>query len=455
MIEVTNCYCEINLDTGDFTKILKGMNEAGFASVIWQSKAAFLSAAGITVFDKDILDWIGYYNVSWAGSFIYRADLFVESEDIVYIIDGPSGSNDRDRGVEIGVISENSIAAGKLLEKYVRQFEASLKAKIDGRKVRHMTLKWYEFPNNARIDTHVSFYKNFTYSLMNEAEIHAASQLRDVESRQVLRKIALHDTAKIFDIKGDQRDAVMETVRKLISWKLVESKFIITCKKNSQAIALVQSKEEITGPGSNGLHCPHCSRSFIEESINESFILSELGRKMNEGSHWMTVLLTDTLLESGVPEKSIIWNITQDSEEVDCVVEFFGKVWIFELKDRNFESGDAHPLSYRAVKFKADKVIIFTTANVSKEARKVFDDVAMQSRNGPGDIPLYIEGISSLKPTIGTLIKNETLMRVRDKAKQISRFAGIDCSPIFSALFGKYIHQHKDGTKEGINIFRY
>lgn len=454
MIEITNCYSKLNLDSRDFTKILKGMNDAGLKSVIWQSKIAFLSTAGITNIDKEILDWMGYYNVKETSPFIYRGDLFIEGKDIIYIINESSGFSNPDRRIELGIISANKSTAQNLLRKYVKQFETSLKTGIDGRRSRYMTLTWYKFPENDKVDTHVSYYKSFTYPLMSDLETTAALQLTDSESRLVLRKIASHDSTKIFDIKGDQKHMVTDIISKLISWELVASKFIIICKKNSMAIASVESKEEITGENVIRLSCPHCSRKFSEETIKESFVLSELGRKMNDGSHWMTVLITNTLLESGIPEKSIIWNLTEDSEEVDCVVQFLDKTWIFELKDRNFESGDAHPLSYRAVKFKANKIVIFTTGNVTKEARKVFQDLSLQSYNKVGGVPLYIEGVPSLKPAIDTLIKNETLLHVQDKARKISQITGVDCSPIFSTLLGKYVIELEGGKKESIDIFK-
>src|SRR5690606_11171705 len=86
--------------------------------------------------------------------------------------------------------------------------------------------------------------------------------------------------------------------------------------------------------------------------------------------------ITKELVENGIPETSIIWSLSDEGEEVDCVVEFKGKIWIFELKDRDFGPGDAHPFVYRGMKYNADKVIIFTSGRVSEDARKVFEKVS-------------------------------------------------------------------------------
>ncbi|WP_316846434.1 hypothetical protein [Pedobacter psychrodurus] len=455
MVEIINCHSALNLESNDFTLILKGMNDGGLKSVIWQSRVSFLATAGITVLNKRIIEWIGYNSIRRENSFIYRADLFVEDQDIIYILNDPGRYPNPSRKIEIGIISKNIDAAQKLLKKYVKHFETSLKANIDGRRVRHMQLDWYKSSENGAIDTHVSYYNSFSYPSITDADSQAALRLTDPEARKVLRKISEQDLSKSLDIKGEQKQAVMETVERLISWDLVIPKILIICKKNAAAIAVVQSKEEIMGENAVGLRCPHCSRAFSEELMKESFMISELGKTMTRGSQWMTVLLTSALVASGIPEKSIIWNLTEDSEEVDCVVQFKDQVWIFELKDRNFESGDAHPLTYRAIKFRANKIIVFTTCKVTKEARSVFKDMSRNSRAEESyGIPVYIEGLSVLQSAIDTLVKNETLMYVSKKAKEISYTAGMDFSPIFSNVLGDYLVEFENGREERINIFR-
>jgi len=453
MIEVFNCYSKLTLDANDFTRILKGINEAGYKSVIWQSRVKFLETAGIKKFTKEILDWIGYYNVRGANSFIYRADLFVEDNSVIYINNESSGFSSSDQRIEIGVIADNTSDANRILTRYVKQFEASLKANLDGRKVRHMKRDWFLFSKNDKLDSHVSFYKLFRYPIMTDEESQAASIISDNKLRQVLRRIAEHESFKTQHVKGENKDSILNTINELINYNLVTTRYIISCKKKSTPIGVVQSKEELS---KYVLSCPHCGRNFTDELIEETFLLSELGRTMTSGSHWMTILLTKSLIDCGIPENSIIWNLTEDSEEVDCVVQFKDKTWIFELKDRDFEPGDAHPLTYRAVKFKASKTIVFTTGKVTKEARKVFQDMAYHSYGSKTNInPLYIEGVSVLKESLQILINNETLLYVSDKAKHLSLSAGMDFSPIFLSLFGKYRLEYKGDFKEDVNIFRY
>jgi len=453
MIEVFNCYSKLTLDSNDFTRILKGINEMGNKSVIWQSKVKFLETGGIKHLSKEIIGWVGYYNVRGTNSFIYRADLFVEEKNIIYITNESSGISSPDRRIEIGVISDSTSDANEILVRYVKQFQASLKANLDGRKVRHMEKEWFLFSKNDKLDTHVNYYQLFQYPVMIDTECQAALIISDNKLRQVLRRIAEHESFKTQHAKGEQKDAILDTISELINSDLVTKRYVVSCKKKSTPIGVVQSKEELN---KYVLSCPHCGRNFTEELIEESFILSDLGRKLTAGSHWMTILLTRSLIDCGIPENSIIWNLTEDSEEVDCVVQFKDKTWIFELKDRDFEPGDAHPLTYRAVKFNASKTIIFTTGKITKEARKVFQDMAQHAIGGKASVnPLYIEGVAALTGALQVLVNNETLLHVSEKAKQLSLSAGMDFSPIFLNLFGKYRVEYRGEFKDDVNIFRY
>jgi hypothetical protein len=72
----------------------------------------------------------------------------------------------------------------------------------------------------------------------------------------------------------------------------------------------------------------------------------------------MTIWVTHKLSELGVPSEAVLWNLSESGDEIDIVVEFLGQLWIFELKDREFGSGDAHPFNYRRVRYHAQKQLL-------------------------------------------------------------------------------------------------
>ncbi|HER40321.1 MAG TPA: hypothetical protein ENO10_03785, partial [Salinimicrobium catena] len=85
----------------------------------------------------------------------------------------------------------------------------------------------------------------------------------------------------------------------------------------------------------------------------EGYSVTDLGKLMASGSHWMTVWVTDLLMKLGIPEQAILWNIFEHGEEVDLLVEFLEQLWILELKDKEFGSGNAYSLNYRQVRYRA------------------------------------------------------------------------------------------------------
>ena len=267
-------------------------------------------------------------------------------------------------------------------------------------------------------------------------------------------KIAKAGRLKAKDIKGEDKELQFGVINSLIESRLVSKGYTVTCRKNSAPLAVIQTLNEFEAKSSEQLSCVNCGRSFSDELLDETFALTALGRKLTSGSHWMTLLMTKELVAHGIPEASIIWSLSDEGEEVDCVVEFKGKVWIFELKDRDFEAGDAHPFIYRALKYNADKIIVFTSERVSKEAKRVFEKVIYGGKTSfkPGH-PLYIEGLDSLQSSISKLVKNETLVYVSEKSKEISKLASLDLSIIFTEAFGKYFPVYKGEFTEGYNIF--
>jgi hypothetical protein len=154
-------------------------------------------------------------------------------------------------------------------------------------------------------------------------------------------------------------------------------------------------------PPISELKCGHCNKSFSEELLSEGYRVSDRGAELLKGSHWMTVWVTSHLLRLGIPPESIMWNLEDSGEEVDILADFSDSLWIMELKDREFGSGDAHPLNYRAVvRYRADVTFVVTTGNVSADAKRVFSELSKSASMGAGARPVYIEGLKNLEPKL-------------------------------------------------------
>src|SRR5438445_4739345 len=79
------------------------------------------------------------------------------------------------------------------------------------------------------------------------------------------------------------------------------------------------------------------------------------------------------------------------------------RLWVLELKDREFGSGDAHPFNYRRARYGANEAVIITTEKVSSEAKRVFEELSRSSDTGRQtgaqrstrlSSPVLIEGLS-------------------------------------------------------------
>ena len=136
--------------------------------------------------------------------------------------------------------------------------------------------------------------------------------------------------------------------------------------------------------------------------MSEGLSVSEIGKRLIQGSHWLTIYVTSRLLKLGVERQSILWNVEHSGEEVDILAEFMGRLWIFELKDRDFGSGDAHPFNYRKVRYNANEAVVVTSGKVLADARKVFQDLSDGARrmSAANRSPLYVEGLEAVLPNL-------------------------------------------------------
>lgn len=150
----------------------------------------------------------------------------------------------------------------------------------------------------------------------------------------------------------------------------------------------------------------------------------------------MTVWITDQLTKSGIPDSGILWNVSEAGEEVDLLVEFLGQLWIFELKDREFGSGDAYALNYRQVRYRANGVFVVTTEKVSKEAKRVFEELAREARRDWSG-PVYVEGLDAAPRILRDHVSVTALQYALRRLAFITDRSGYDIAPIIAARFNQ------------------
>ena len=154
-----------------------------------------------------------------------------------------------------------------------------------------------------------------------------------------------------------------------------------------------------------------------------------------------------------MPLNAILWNLAETGEEVDLLVEFMGELWILELKDREFGSGDAHPLNYRQVRYKATKAIVITTDKVSKDARRVFEDLAKE-RSGRAGVPIYIEGLNSVRDALAKEVSGASVRFAYQKLASLTILSGYDFRSIIAAKFGEVAPRELVDDEDLLHYYR-
>lgn len=203
------------------------------------------------------------------------------------------------------------------------------------------------------------------------------------------------------------------------------------------------------------MYCPSCGRMFSEEVLSEGYSVSELGQSLIRKSHWMTVWVTALLIELGVARDAILWNVTEDGEEVDLLVELLGQVWIFELKAREFGAGDATALNYRRVRYRAARTVVITTDKVSRDAKRVFAELQRESvtRRRGGQAPIYVEGLDKASEVLRRELSSAALGYARRKVSAIGARSGYDLGAVLAARFGESADTREEDELVGIATY--
>lgn len=130
---------------------------------------------------------------------------------------------------------------------------------------------------------------------------------------------------------------------------------------------------------------------------------------MLDGSHWMTIWVTSTLLDLGISEDDIKWSAAAGEDELDMVVKILREYVFFELKDREFGLGDAYPFGSRLQRYGGSAGVIVSTGSVAEEVKKYIGEQARRSAS-----PIHaVEGIDNLSANLRAVIDDVAKLSVR------------------------------------------
>lgn len=380
MIATYSLRCDVSLSEVDFRRAFSRLTaEATYIPAVFSAKQAIVTSAGL---DQNDFALMPTYTIDDFSSFDDEpagrlGELFF-ADDETYFLIATVG-----KWVEVGMVSSlmNSQQSTSKLHAFAEGFKQAATDSMDGRKARHLPFNWAPVaPTTRKFDeihkkqTTASGSAIFELARLTSEEITGANALTERGARSAALAIAKAGYARETDMlkthNAQEQDEVRESIGSLKQAKLISTNFLLECRKNRNQLARFEDRGKLTEAAF--MRCPTCNSLFSEEAVLEVYSLSDFGKRLTQKSHWMTIWVTECLVNSGVSIDRILWNLSENGEEIDIVLDVLGSLWIIELKDREFGSGDAHPLNYRKVRFESSDAIIITTDIVSPDARRVF-----------------------------------------------------------------------------------
>lgn len=349
---------------------------------------------------------------------------------------GPWFGVDENDSFLVGVIGPDPAKADTLLSTLKEAIDEALEVTLEGKRAKRPKHVWTNFMPGSRKLSFNEWLRDrgtdvrFLAADLTKAVIERAEVMADKNVRTLMVEISEARFAREIDIlsrRGGEADEYGQALESIKTASLVDSEYVLQCKKTSAQLGRIADKEFLRNSGFAEIKCTSCGRKFSEELLKEGYSISTAGAEMLRGSHWMTVWVSDKLTKLGVPVESIFWNLEDAGEEVDIVVEFGGGIWIFELKDREFGAGDAHPFNYRAVRYKADHAVIITTDKVAPDARRVFTELASTR-------PIFIEGLENVFDDMRKAFDGEALGKAKAAINAISLVSGHDLTAFLDNL---------------------
>jgi len=301
-----------------------------------------------------------------------------------------------------------------LVSTFCDDLEAALKRSVNTHRFQELEFKWVEMPRvSNRLRTLMENLRSeagrqprFSSAELDETQLPAVELMADRPVRTLLRELNEAVFAREDDVlmRRDTQE-VQDLLVRLQSAGLLISEYVLRCRKTSGQLTRVPSEEAINTPTVAELRCANCNRRFAEELLSKGFGVTNLGQSLLKGSQWLTIWVTVRLVALGVPIESILWNVEASGEEVDIIVDFVDRLWIYELKDRDFGAGDAYPFNYRKARYHADRAVIITTEKVLSDARRVFADLGREAPGGSEGEPSYIEGLATVEESMRVLFE--------------------------------------------------
>lgn len=458
MLQVMELQSEVHVEPTEFRHAMLSMRGAGWTPAALESQFRFWELAGIP--ERSVISGVSSLRsrILPGQTDPTMAEVFFRDDGLYYCVNvaSPQGvlrgayiepseevewEPERDEArFLVGVVSDDPGQLEERLRAFAELLGNSMSSSLGGRKARQ--LKW-EWQSGGAAEDRLEALRarlqregappRFSAPHLDDAIISGAEVLADTGAREMLLDLAAAGFVREEDIlarRGRKAEEVRRSLDALKSAGLIVSEYVLTCRGSSAALTKLTDPERLQDPVFAELVCANCNRKFGEELLSEKHAVSPVGRQLITGAQWLTVWVTKRLLSLGVPLGSMVWNTSESGEEVDILVDFLDRLWILELKDREFGPADAHPFNYRRARYRAPEAMVITTQKVSTDVKRAFEDLARESRPTPGAStalqPVVIEGLDKVEVDLRRQLERAARMRASQKLRVPSLATGYD-----------------------------
>ena len=245
----------------------------------------------------------------------------------------------------------------------------------------------------------------------------------------------------------ESRANIGELISALKNARLVESEIVIVCTKTQAQIARSPTRDIFPQVSAMGVRCA-CGRALVEEQTEEALSITDLGRGLLDKSRWLTVLVVDELSVVGVSGDSVLVEQQVGGDEIDCVANISGDLALFELKDKEFNLGNAYSFGAKIGIIRPKHPVVVSTEHVGNDAKEHFvrARLAGASSRETGFYPnvadleedrseiAYIEGVNNLHAGIERLVSSIYRNDAKMILNQVLPLASVDAGSLVQAL---------------------
>jgi hypothetical protein len=234
---------------------------------------------------------------------------------------------------------------------------------------------------------------------------------------------------------------------------IVDSEIVVICRKTSAQVARLPNEASLPRLEAEGLKCA-CGRPITSERTEKAVAITDLGRRLLDGSAWLSIMVMDVLKTLDVGQDQILLDQQLGPDEMDCLASIGEELILMELKAKEFSLGNAYSFGAKIAIYEPDQAIIVTTEAVANDAKEHFlrarlagdsdeetsafqrwRDTVRRLGSPPRMRPLmYVEGLNQLHDHLEQVVSAAHALYARLLLSRILPSAALDIDALMGAM---------------------